>query len=285
MQSLIIALPAVVLEAPRLVIEDPDSIVLEEHVGIEIFEPGSDIEREVDWDRLFQVLVYTGAAWALTMGLLVVILIPLIVLGLVGIDFVSLQILFAPWSFLILTLSEVGFLVPPIVYARRHNLPLASIGLKVGKPITEALYGLLYGMAMLVANLAITFFIGYLIPTPTDGSDQLFAVSGLPEFVAWVAVMFCVVGLGEEVAFRGFLQRRVEIYFQLRRSDNKRIALIITAVIFSAVHLDIIGFPARFVLGLFLGRLAQRRRYSIIGPAFAHGFNNSMVVLLASLGF
>lgn len=268
-----------------MVIEDPDRIELEEHAGIDIFEPGSDIEREVDWDRLFQVLVYTGAAWALTMGLLVVILIPLIVLGLVAVDLATLQILFAPWSFLILTLSEVGFLVPPIVYARKQNLPLATIGLKAAKPLTDILYGFLYGVVMLVANLAITLFIGNLLPPPIDGGNQLFVVSGLPELVAWVAVMFCVVGLGEEVAFRGFLQRRMEIYFQPRHSSHKTIALVITSVIFAAVHLDLIGFPSRFVLGLFLGYLAQKRRYSIVGPAVAHGFNNSMVVLLASLGF
>jgi membrane protease YdiL (CAAX protease family) len=43
--------------------------------------------------------------------------------------------------------------------------------------------------------------------------------------------------------------------------------------------------PTRFVLGLFLGYLAQKRDYSILAPTVAHGFNNAIVVVLASLGF
>jgi membrane protease YdiL (CAAX protease family) len=62
-------------------------------------------------------------------------------------------------------------------------------------------------------------------------------------------------------------------------------SLVITSFIFGAIHLDLIGLPIRFILGIFLGDLAQRRNYNIVGPSVAHGFNNAIVVVLASFGF
>jgi membrane protease YdiL (CAAX protease family) len=105
------------------------------------------------------------------------------------------------------------------------------------------------------------------------------------EVVLWVIVMFVIVGFSEELLFRGFLQRRMEIYFRNRQGRPGLLALIITSFIFAAIHLDIVGLPTRFVLGMFLGYLAQRRNYSITGPTVAHGFNNAAVVVLLFLGF
>ncbi|MHA1576887.1 MAG: lysostaphin resistance A-like protein, partial [Candidatus Thorarchaeota archaeon] len=93
------------------------------------------------------------------------------------------------------------------------------------------------------------------------------------------------VGFSEELLFRGFLQRRMEIYFRDRSQSYKMLALIITSIIFSAAHLDLIGLPTRFVLGLFLGFLAQKRKYSVLGPSVAHGFNNAAVIVLVFFGF
>jgi len=74
------------------------------------------------------------------------------------------------------------------------------------------------------------------------------------------------------------------MYYREKGSQNyKQLALVITSFIFAAIHLDMIGLFTRFVLGLFLGYLAQKRNYSIIGPTVAHGINNSAVVILALL--
>ncbi|MFW9836245.1 MAG: type II CAAX prenyl endopeptidase Rce1 family protein, partial [Candidatus Thorarchaeota archaeon] len=66
-------------------------------------------------------------------------------------------------------------------------------------------------------------------------------------------------------------------------TNYKIVALVISSFIFAAIHLDIIGLPTRFVLGVFLGFLAQQRNYNIIGPSIAHGINNGIVVFLISL--
>ena len=59
----------------------------------------------------------------------------------------------------------------------------------------------------------------------------------------------------------------------------------VSSLIFAAIHLDLIGLPTRFVLGIFLGFLAQQRKYSLLGPTIAHGMNNAVVVFLSSLPF
>jgi len=55
-------------------------------------------------------------------------------------------------------------------------------------------------------------------------------------------------GIGEELLFRGMLQRIL-----IRLFRNPAAGIIITAVIFSAIHLQFYGFLPRFILGILLG--------------------------------
>ena len=75
----------------------------------------------------------------------------------------------------------------------------------------------------------------------------------------------------------------MELYFKNDYSQYKFLALVFTSFIFALMHLDLVGLPTRFMLGMFLGYLAQERNYSIMGPTVAHGFNNAAVVVLALL--
>ncbi|TFG14503.1 CPBP family intramembrane metalloprotease [Candidatus Thorarchaeota archaeon] len=269
-----------------MVIDDPDIHELKESESIGIFEPGKDIEREVDWDQLFRILVYVGAGFALTIALTFVILIPMLAAGLVTVDLVTMDIVFQPWSMLVLTFTELGFLLPPIYYARKRGFSLHSIGIKIGRPVKEVLLGLAFGVVMLIANLIITYLIVTYSGIPIEDEAGGFFTPNSPlETIAWIIVMFGVVGFSEEVLFRGFLQKRMDLYLRPKTNHYRLASLVVTSLIFSFAHLEFVGFAARFVLGLFLGYLCQRRNYSILGPTVAHGFNNAAVVVLASLGF
>ena len=268
-----------------MAIADPDIYDMEEHRGIEFFMPGALVEREVDGGRLFRVLLLTGAGFALVVAITFVMTIFLVAAGLIAIDIVTFAIYFAPWTFLILSIASLGFIVPPIFDARRRGMPLEDIGIKSDSPVVDVLLGLLVGGVMLVLNFIVTYIINTTIGIPDDGSGGMFRAIDPMELVAWVIVMFVVVGFSEELVFRGFLQRRMEIYFRPRNKNYQLWALVITSFIFAAVHLDLIGLPVRFMLGVFLGRFAQKRKYSILGPTVAHGFNNAAVVVLASMGF
>jgi membrane protease YdiL (CAAX protease family) len=273
------------LRSKLLVMEDPDSYDLKDATGIDIFVPSEEVEREINWDQLFHILILTGAGFIIMLGLTLVGTILLMAANLISIDLVTLEITFAPWSFLALTFAEIGFLYPPYYYVKKHGLSLKSIGIKNMKSIPDVGLGLIIGVIMLGANLFISNIIFEATGGGAEGDAGLFQTSGPLELIAWVLVMFCIVGFSEELIFRGFLQRRMDIYFRTRSENYKAWSLIVTSFIFAAVHLDLLGIPTRFVLGLFLGYLAQKRNYSILAPAVAHGFNNAFVVVFASLGF
>ncbi len=267
-----------------MVIDEPDAFELEDidAYGIGIFEPGSYFERNMDWSKFSHVLFMVLAGWVMMFVLTIIIMVPMMgVIGLYG-------VLTNPWALIILTLGTFGFLIPIYRYVKKEGISFRSIGLKNMLSLKDIALGIVVGFLMLGANLIISYFMSQLIPgleedtlfdnAPVGAIDRLIFVS------LWTVAMFAIVGFSEEIVFRGFLQRRMEMYYREKGSKNYRLlALVITSLIFSAIHLDIIGFGPRFVLGLFLGYLAQKRNYSIIGPTVAHGINNSAVVILALL--
>lgn len=94
---------------------------------------------------------------------------------------------------------------------------------------------------------------------------------------AGLIVAIVVVGLlpalGEELLFRGVLQR-----FLLAHLRRPATAIILSAVIFSAVHLQFYGFVPRVILGVILGYLVYRTG-SLWTSIFAHFINNVAAVL------
>jgi hypothetical protein len=82
-----------------LAITDPDIYEMDEYRGIDVFVPGTLVEREVNGNRLFRVLLLVGAGFAIVIAITFVLLVFLVAAGLIGIDFISGAIYFAPWSF------------------------------------------------------------------------------------------------------------------------------------------------------------------------------------------
>jgi membrane protease YdiL (CAAX protease family) len=83
------------------------------------------------------------------------------------------------------------------------------------------------------------------------------------------AAPFC-----EEFVFRGVLQRGL-----MPPSLSPRAAVVLTAIIFSAFHLDPVGFPARLELGLVFGLLFLRTG-SLWPGMLAHAANNLISTVL-----
>ncbi|MFX1481878.1 MAG: lysostaphin resistance A-like protein [Promethearchaeota archaeon] len=261
--------------------DDPDAFDLEDAEDIGIFEP-----RPQEQSQITGVLGLTALGMILMVLATVIIMIPLMAIpGFVEINPYTFEVYIDPDALLIMTVAEVTFLIPPLYYVRKNGLTISSIGIKNMLSGIDIGLGFVIGILMLGANIVIT----WLVTTatgPGSGGESLLVARNPVELIAWVFVMFVLVGFSEEVLFRGFLQRRMERYFKSQNSASYRLkALLITSFIFAAIHLDLIGLPARFILGLFLGNLAQRRNYNIVGPAVAHGFNNAIVVILASFGF
>ena len=92
----------------------------------------------------------------------------------------------------------------------------------------------------------------------------------------WVYNFFIaafVAGVSEELFFRGLLQN---MFSFKRRSAIP--AILITAFIFSAIHLQFFGFFPRFLLGIYFGFLMVWSG-SLLLPIFAHFLNNGIALL------
>ncbi len=82
-----------------------------------------------------------------------------------------------------------------------------------------------------------------------------------------------IASVGEELIFRGVLQR-----LMVGMVKNVHLAIVITAILFSAFHFQFFSFLPRFFLGIVLGYLMHYGR-SIWYPILAHFINNAMGVI------
>ena len=104
-------------------------------------------------------------------------------------------------------------------------------------------------------------------------TEQLTSDMTFMSLILIICLVGVLTGIGEEVFFRGALQR---IFMQ--RPINAHLAIWSTAFIFSALHFQFYGFIPRMLLGAFFGYMACRSR-SLWTPIIAHAFNNSIVII------
>ncbi len=100
------------------------------------------------------------------------------------------------------------------------------------------------------------------------------SVGGL---ISGILIVGILTGLGEEMLFRGALQRTLTAY-----PPMKQWSIWIAAIIFSAVHLQFFGFFPRLLLGAFFGYILYSTG-SLWPGIFAHALNNSLVIVTAWL--
>lgn len=97
------------------------------------------------------------------------------------------------------------------------------------------------------------------------------SVSGLIINILVVAFM---AGLSEEIFFRGLIQRLF-----IDNKVNVHVSVWITAILFSAIHLQFFGFIPRMLLGAVLGYLYAYTN-NLWVPILAHTVNNAFAVVM-----
>ena len=93
-------------------------------------------------------------------------------------------------------------------------------------------------------------------------------------FLLNVFIMAFLPALGEEFFFRGMIQQ-----YMTKAVKNVYIAIVITAIIFSAFHFQFMGFLPRMLLGIILGCIFVWSG-NIWLSVFAHFLNNGAAVTL-----
>lgn len=99
----------------------------------------------------------------------------------------------------------------------------------------------------------------------------------VPRLLAGLLVIAVIPAIGEELVFRGVLQRQLH-----RWSGSAHVAVWVAAIIFSAIHVQFFGFVPRVLLGALFGYLYLWSG-NIWVPIVAHFFNNGFTVLMLYL--
>jgi len=110
-------------------------------------------------------------------------------------------------------------------------------------------------------------------------TERLVMVDRIDLLLLNILVMAVLPAIVEEFYFRGALQKICERLFK-----NAQVAIWITAIIFSAIHVQFYGFFPRMFLGLIFG-YALLWTNNIWVPVFAHFLNNVSVTIIAFLYF
>ncbi len=180
------------------------------------------------------------------------------------------------------------FLVPAIISAKLFAISAKKYLGLTQKPKVLQIISILFLVIMLMAISDFLLEINKSIELPAalqkawleyrkDAQDLVFKFilhnKGTASLLINIFVIAMIPALGEELMFRGVLQR-----IMLKFSPKGHLAVWLTAILFSAVHFDFFGFLPRMFLGLTLGYLmlyTGNLWLSII----AHFINNSIGVL------
>lgn len=105
-------------------------------------------------------------------------------------------------------------------------------------------------------------------------TEFLAKTDSIVQLLMSILVIGVIAGVGEELVFRGIIQRKL-----IKGLGNHHLAIWIAAIIFSAIHFQFYGFLPRVILGALFGYLYVWTG-NIWIPILAHTFNNTLAVLL-----
>lgn len=189
------------------------------------------------------------------------------------------------------TLSHIGlFIVPSVIFAflvgRRPLLYLKGRKRTFWQSLLVS--ALIMIAALPLVNFMMEVNLKLDLPPFLEGLEEWMraAEEGAEEVTkmfldvsSWQALLFnlfmiaVIPAIGEEFIFRGIVLRVFKQWF-----GNAHVAVWVSALLFSAMHLQFFGFLPRLLLGLLLGYMFVWSR-NIWVPVFAHFFNNAAAVI------
>jgi membrane protease YdiL (CAAX protease family) len=190
---------------------------------------------------------------------------------------------------ILIVLNHLGLFILPVFlfFSWRKELIKQTSGSFSRSGIVPYIYALL----IMIGSLGIVFLLfewNKSLPLPEWASsmeaDSEEKIKALLSKTGWSAVFVNILlisilpALGEEFFFRGIIQNIIGA-----TSKNAWTAIIATALIFSAFHMQFEGFIPRVFLGVILGYLYVVSK-SIWIPVFAHFINNFVQVSAHYIG-
>nr|MDO8111030.1 CPBP family glutamic-type intramembrane protease [Candidatus Sigynarchaeota archaeon] len=218
------------------------------------------------------------------------------------------QLLLNPWSTALLSLTEFGLIVPPIVVLKKYRKSFKERIMLLGwRPyFGEPARGqtgwprfardIGFSTFLAVAMVGFQFLVvilndaiwAPLIPAsdPLAGLDQSITPQDPFQFMALVASMLLVIGPTEEMLFRGFAQQGLEAH------TSERNAWFISVLMFTIVHvtsgfvelslLPYMFFPYFYLSMVFCAIYTKTKNLNLM--IFIHGIYDALLVLLSYIG-
>lgn len=102
---------------------------------------------------------------------------------------------------------------------------------------------------------------------------KILEMNNLPGFLFSLVLVSIIPGIGEELIFRGILQKLIE-----KGTGKGHLAVWIASILFSSFHLQFEGFLPRLLLGLILGYSFLYTR-NLWVPIILHMLNNAVPII------
>ncbi|MFX0026642.1 MAG: type II CAAX prenyl endopeptidase Rce1 family protein [Candidatus Hermodarchaeota archaeon] len=263
-----------------------------------------------------------------SIGIPIVAYILMISLGLVIMAFIlslvgNLEDLMAlmlnPYFIILLSFTELIFIFVPVYYVGKYlqnptfNNRLALLGFTFkGKDNFKAIKEVFIGLGFAIVGIFLVFSVSFLIEIILElifgvdivftggGSlneiDLILANSDILALIFLSITMILIIGTSEELLFRGFMQKG------LVRTVGKYGGIIITALIFSSIHLIgifqmgdatlteylisfLLNFFPYFAISLLLGFIFYWRKENLIAVMITHGFYDALTIIIAYIYF
>lgn len=169
---------------------------------------------------------------------------------------------------LVVVLGQLCLLAVPAIAVRATGHGWAAIGL-ARPPAIYAVSALLIGVSAWYLNIRLVALLG--VRDDAAAFEQL--IDRLPLAVA-IASIAAAPAVCEEVLFRGALLRGLATRF------HGPIAIGLSALVFSAYHLNVVQLIPTFTLGCVFGVVALRAASSL-PTMLAHFLNNTIAILIS----
>lgn len=221
----------------------------------------------------------------------------LLCLMLLGVIATSILLLFVPDGnlFAMLTMQDIlAFILPAVVtMAIIYRRPFHVMGLdRAPSWLAITIVIVFYVISLPAMNWLVEMNKAMSLPSWMAGIEQamraaedsaaevtqeMLNINSVGQLILCVLVVGVMAGLSEEMLFRGAMLRTMQ-----DSRLGKHAVVWITAILFSAFHLQFYGFVPRMLLGVWLGYLFVWTG-SLWVPIIAHTLNNSTVVLMSYL--
>ncbi len=199
-----------------------------------------------------------------------------------------------PWrmSIAMMVIQNVGiFIIPAFITARIFNNGRTVQTLMLDKFPGWSHLGmmlLIYIASIPIMNSIIEWNEGIRLPESMAGIEQwlraqedmalqatelMMDIDSVGQLIVVILTVGLLTGIGEELIFRGSIQR-----LMIENRVNIHAAIWISAFIFSALHMQFYGFVPRMLLGAFFGYLVVCSG-SLWLPILAHALNNTMATV------